>query len=201
MSLFPLFQIIYWLSLSSWFGGVLFIAVAAPVIFRTVREARPLLPTVLSVNLENQHADLLAGSIVGNLLALLSRLQPICAAGVLLGLIGQWALGDREGPGLLTQIILRSCLFGAAVVLVIYQWRVLWPRIEQYRAEYVDHADEPDVANPAKDQFDRLHHESVNVLMVVLALLLGLILFSGNVSSRSTFRPGDIPAAAGQSAK
>jgi hypothetical protein len=195
MSLFPLFQILYWLSLASWFGGVLFIAVAAPVIFRTVREAKPLLPTVLSVNLENQHADLLAGSIVGNLLALLSRIQPASGVGVLLGLVGQWTLGDREGPGLLAQVILRTCLFGAAMVMVIYQWRVLWPRIEQYRTEYIEHADEPDVANPAKDQFDRLHHESVNVLLIILALLLGLILFSGNITTRSTFRSSDIPAA------
>jgi hypothetical protein len=187
MSFFPLFQIIYWLSLSSWFGGVLFIAVAAPVIFRTVREAKPLLPTVLSVNLENQHADLLAGSIVGNLLALLSRVQPVCAAGVLLGLLGQWWLAEWRGPGLLAQIILRSTLFTAAVVLVLYQRLVLWPRIERYRADYVDHADEPDVANPAKDQFDRLHHESVTVLMIVLGLLLGMVLFSGNIMSQTTF--------------
>ena len=32
---FHIIQIIYWLSLSTWFGGVLFIAVAAPIVFRT----------------------------------------------------------------------------------------------------------------------------------------------------------------------
>jgi hypothetical protein len=68
-----LVQILYWLALSTWFGGVLFVALSAPVIFRTVREQNPLLPTVLSVNLEGQHGTLLAGSIVGNLLTMLLR--------------------------------------------------------------------------------------------------------------------------------
>ena len=36
--------------------------------FRTVRESNPLLPLVLSVNLDGQHGTLLAGSIVSNLL-------------------------------------------------------------------------------------------------------------------------------------
>src|SRR5204862_5746439 len=93
--LFPVVQIVYWLSLATWFGGVLFIAVAAPVIFRTIREQRPLLPTVLSVNLENQHADLLAGSVVANLLEILSRVELVCAGGVLVGLAGQWFLAGR----------------------------------------------------------------------------------------------------------
>src|SRR5260370_36766005 len=97
MQLFPIVQIVYWLSLSTWFGGVLFIAIAAPVIFRTVREQRPLLPTVLSVNLENQHADLLAGSIVANLLEGLTRVDLVCAGGVLLGLAVQWLRDGASG--------------------------------------------------------------------------------------------------------
>ena len=42
-------MILWWMALSTWFGGVLFVAVAAPIIFRTVRDNDPLLPTVLSV--------------------------------------------------------------------------------------------------------------------------------------------------------
>lgn len=185
MSVFPIVQIVYWLALATWFGGVLFIALAAPIIFRTVREQKPLLPTVLSVNLENQHADLLAGSIVGNLLAMLSRLQPICSVGVLIGLIGQWFFSNWYGAGLLTQIILRCCLFTAAVFMMVYQWRIIWPRINKYRNEYLDHADEPDVANAAKDQFDRYHQEGVTVLMILLSLLLGIVLFSGSIAAKT----------------
>src|SRR3954454_21167129 len=61
--LYQIVQIVYWLALATWFGGVLFVAISAPVILRTVRENNPILPHVLSVNLEGQHATLLAGSI------------------------------------------------------------------------------------------------------------------------------------------
>ena len=69
----------------------------------------------------------------------------------------------------------------AAVVLFVYDWRVVWPKTWHYRQEYIDHADEPDVANAAKDEFDRYHRESVTLLSVVLFLLLGMILFSANI--------------------
>ena len=39
----------------------------------------------------------------------------------------------------------------------------------------------PDVANPALDQFDRYNAESVTILQNILLLLLGIILFSGNI--------------------
>src|SRR3954466_11015576 len=94
--LFTLVQTVYWLALSTWFGGVLFVAVAAQVIFRTVRENDPLLPTVLSVNLEGQHGTLLAGSIVAHLLKLLVKVQLGCAAAVGLALAAQWVVISPE---------------------------------------------------------------------------------------------------------
>jgi hypothetical protein len=185
MTLFSIVQIIYWISLSTWFGGVLFVAMAAPIIFRVVREQKPLLPMVLSVNLENQHAELLAGTIVGNLLAMLGRVELVCAGGVLVGLIGQWTLTDHGPSGPLTPIIIRVSLFVAATAMVVYDWRIVWPRISKYHQEYVEHADEPEIANLAKENFDRYHRESVNVLSIVLLLLLGLVLFSGNITNVS----------------
>lgn len=178
--MFQVIQIIYWLGLSTWFGGVLLIAIAAPIIFHTIREADPTLPKVLSVNLEGQHATLLAGTIVGNILNVLSKLQLICAIAVTLTIIGQWFFVDRSGLNLVPPII-RSALCLAATFLVIYDWRVVWPRIQKYRQEYIDHADEPEIANPAKDQFDKYHHESVSILRNVLFMLLGIILFSGDI--------------------
>ncbi len=190
--MFQAIQIAYWLALSTWFGGVLFIAVAAPIIFRTVREADPTLPKVLSVNLESQHGTLLAGTIVGNLLAVLSTVQLICAAALLLAVLGQWFYIDRSGMNLLPPI-LRTALYVAAVALVVYDRWVVWPRVHKYRQEYIDHADEPDIANAAKEQFDRYHQESVAILRNVLFLLLGMILFSGSIQSAivvATYRFG-----------
>ena len=191
--LIHLVQILYWLALSTRFAGVLFVAVAAPIIFRTVREANPVLPGVLSVNLEGQHGTLLAGSIVGNLLGTLVRVEVVCAGVLLIAMIAQLFLMDLDGSNLLLAVV-RGALYVAAVVLAVYDWRAVWPKVWRYRQEYIDHADEPEVANPAKDQFDRYHGESVRILSFILALLLGIILFSGNIrlttATTFTFGPG-----------
>ena len=178
--MFELLQIIYWLALSTWFGSVLFIAVAAPVIMRSVRESNPVIPSILSVNLEGQHGTLLGGGIVGNIMTVLVRVQLACAAALLLALVGHWAELPRHGAGLVMQLV-RNALYVAAVGLLVYQWRALWPRMWRYRQEYIDHADDPDVANPALDQFDRLQHDNAIVLVMLLAALLGIILFSANI--------------------
>ncbi len=177
---FHLIQILYWLALATWFGGVLFVAVAAPIIFRTVRESNPVLPTVLSVNLEGQHGTLLSGSIVGTLLGTLVRIELLCAAVLGVAIAAQWFFVDRSVPNVVAPLV-RSALYLAALVLVLYDWRVVWPKVWKYRQEYIDHADEPEVANPAKDQFDRYHGESVRILSIRLAILLAIVLFSGNI--------------------
>jgi hypothetical protein len=178
---FDLVQIIYWLALSTWFGSVLFIAIAAPIIFRTVREANPVMTNVLSVNLEGQHSTLLAGSIVGQIINVLLRVQLGCGAALLFALLGQWIVLRPSGPNLLMPI-LRTALYLAAVALLIYDWRVVWPRMWKFRQEYIDHADEPDVANPALDQFNRYQGESTMILRNMLFVLLGMILFSANIN-------------------
>ena len=182
---FQIIQVLYWLALSTWFGGVLFIAVAAPIIFRTVRDSKPILPSVLSVNLEGQHGTLLAGTIVGNLLSTLVKVEMVCAGALLVALIGQWFYIEHAGFSL-TSEYMRTIMFVAAVVLVLYDYLSLWPKIWKHRQEYIDHADEPDVANPAKDAFDKIHQESVMILSGVLFLLLGIILFSGGIAPAVT---------------
>ncbi len=187
--LYQLVQIVYWLALATWFGGVLFVAMAAPVIFRTVRENNPLLPHVLSVNLEGQHGTLLAGSIVGDLLLRLWRVQLVCGGALLLSIVAQFFLIDLEA-GNRSAAALRAVLFVGAVGVAAYDGLVLWPRIARHRQEYIDHADEPEVANPAKERFDAAHRASVTLLMAILFLLLGMVLFSGNISPRDADLPG-----------
>ena len=181
--LFQLVQIVYWLALATWFGGVLFVAMAAPVIFRTVRENNPVLPHVLSVNLEGQHATLLAGAIVGSLLARLAWVQLICGGALLLAIIAHFFVANLGGANQVAAIIRTALLFAAGAVALYDGW-FLWPQNWRYRQEFIDHADEPEVANPVKDQFDRGQRRSVALLMAVLFLLLGVILFSGNITPR-----------------
>ena len=182
---FQLVQVLYWLALSTWFGGVLFIAVAAPIIFRTVRENNPVLPTVLSVNMEGQHGTLLAGTIVANLLGMLLRVELVCAAVMLVTIIAQWFMIDLQRSMLVS--ILRTAMYLAALGLVVYDWRAIWPRIGKHRQEYIDHADEPEIANAAKEKFDRYHHESVTLLSIKLFLLMGIVLFSAGISQGPVF--------------
>src|SRR5215217_1069043 len=181
--LFQLVQILYWLALSTWFGGVLFVAMAAPVIFRTVRENNPVLPHVLSVNLEGQHGTLLAGSIVGGLLARLAWVQLACGGALLLAIVAHFFLANLSGANQ-TAAVIRTALFFAAGAVPLSDGWLLWPQIWRHRQEFIEHADEPEVANPARDQFDGGQRRSVALLMAVLFLLLGVILFSGNITPR-----------------
>jgi hypothetical protein len=181
--LFQLVQIVYWLALATWFGGVLFVAMAVPAVFRTVGESNPVLPHVLSVNLEGQHGTLLAGSIIGAMVARLARVQLICGAALLLTLIAHFFLADLTGANR-TAAVIRMALFFAAAAISLYDAWVVWPQAWRHRQEFIDNADEPDVANPARDLFDRGQRRSAALLTAVLFLLLGMILFSGNISRR-----------------
>jgi len=185
---FALVQIVFWISLSTWFGGVLFVAMVAPIIFRTVKEQEPILPLVLAVNLEGQHGSLLAGTIVGNIISHLVKVELACAGGLLLALIAQWFTTDRGGDMWVVPL-LRCAMYLMVMGIVVYEWRGLWPRLRAQRQTYLDHADEPDVANPAKDEFDRLHRESVMLLSFRLALLLGIVLFSAAVRPKGITVP------------
>jgi hypothetical protein len=172
-------QIVYWLALSTWFGGALFIAVAWRIIFKTVHDAQPILPTVLSVNLEGQHGTLLAGTIVGNLLSAFQRIELICCALLAVALGGQAVLVNLHDAVTLTSVLVRGALLFTAAVVVLYDWRFVWPRLWRARLEFLDHADEPEKANPAKDEFDRYQRESATLMQILLFLLLGMVLFSG----------------------
>lgn len=185
MAFFQIVQIVYWLALATWFGGVLFIAIAAQSIFKTVRQANPILPEVLSVNLEGQHATLLAGSIVSNLLARLGRIEVVCGVALILTFIAQMFLIDLDGRNGIAAILRAALLVGAILLSAYHRW-IIWPKIQKDRDQYIEHADEPEIANPARERFDVQHRRGVAMLQGVLFLLLGMILFSANITPRSS---------------
>jgi hypothetical protein len=69
--------------------------------------------------------------------------------------------------------------------MMLYHTRAVWPRMMAKRQTFLDHADEPEIANAAKDEFDRYQRESVMLVMIQVALLLGMILFSAGISASS----------------
>ena len=179
---FQLVQIIFWLALSTWFGSVIFLALAAPIIFRTIREANPVLTDVLSVNLQGQHATLLAGTTVGNLLSRFAIIELGCAGAVFVMALAQFFTADLTGRNFLVAI-LRCLLCLIAGAIVAFDRVVLWPRIVRSRDEYIQHADEPEIANPARERFDAEQRRSMTLMMIRAALLLLLIMYSANVQS------------------
>src|SRR5580658_543415 len=142
--IFQLVQIFYWSALAIWFGGVLFVAIGGRVIFATVQQNKPYLTEVLSVNMEGQHGTLLAGTIVGSLMTYYIRVELLCAGTLLLTTLMQYFLVDLRDSAVLVDTLLRSLLLVAAVMALVYDWRVLWPKIWEYRQTFLDHADEPD---------------------------------------------------------
>lgn len=181
---FDIVQMVYWLCLAGWFGLVLFVAMATPVIFRTVQDADPTLPTVLSVNLDGQHGALLAMTIVANMLAKLVHVQLICAGGVLLAIIGQWFFLETGGPALVLGV-LRSALWLAAAALLLYGWLGVWPRGAKQRDNYVQNADDPEAAEKIRAQLVRTQRESDIIQLIMATLLSAMILFSATLH-----RPG-----------
>jgi hypothetical protein len=180
---FTLVQIIYWTALSTWFGVVLFIAIAPFIILKTVSENKPILPHVLSANLENQHGTLLGSLIVGDLANYFVRIELIAAGVMLLSIVGQWVMLAPTGQALIPPLV-RGALFLIAVALLLYKWRVTWPRMLSHRQEYIEHADEPEKANPALDELNKYQVESSRVLFILTGTLLLLILMSASIAPK-----------------
>ncbi len=183
---YQLVQLVYWLALSGLFGSVLFVLISAPVVFRTVRENNPILSHVLSVNLEGQHGTLLAGAVVTGMLQRLLRVELVCGGLLLLALVAQPFVIDLAAAGAGSAGV-RAGLFLAAVAVAFYDWQYVWPAVTRSRAEYVDHADEPDVANPALDRFNAAQRLNLNLTAAVATLLLGMVLFSVTINPRPSF--------------
>jgi hypothetical protein len=180
---FSLVQTFYWIALATWFGGLMFVVLAAPVVFSVVKESRPILPEVLSVNLENEHGNLLAGGIVGGVLRQLSTVFLFCAGALGVMLVVQWFVMGASNANRLGYVV-RCTLFVACLALSLYDRHVLWPKVWRHRQEYIDNADDPDTANAAKDDFDRYQRESLRVLVVTLVLLSLMIVFSAGITPR-----------------
>jgi len=194
--LFELLMVIYWLATATWFGAVLFLVIAPAVILRTVRENNPILPHVLSVNLQGQHGTLLAGSIVAGLCKYIRPLEMTCMIALAITLGVQWAQGANLGSSITLPLLFRTMLFLMAGAFFIYDWRFVWPQVMRYLNTYIENADDPEVANPALDQFDRYSAEGQSMLRNTLIALLGLLVFSATTMVRPISPTTDSPTTA-----
>jgi uncharacterized membrane protein YwzB len=173
-------QTAYWVALSTWFGSTLFVCLCAPAILREVREADPTLPRVLSVNLDAQHSALLGGNIVAALLRLLHIIGVVCASVLLAAFVLQFILLRPVGQARI-ESVLRAILFLGCVGVFLFDWLYISRKVAYYRSHYIEHADQPDIANASLDQFNGYSRASATLLMITVVMLLGVILFSGNL--------------------
>ena len=182
-------QIVYWLILATWLGSMVFLAAAAPVVFRTARELDVRVPRYSSANLIDQQGTIVGGAIVGSLLGRLAQIQIICDIAMLPLLLAQCFVADFSGPQQ-TATLLRLALWLMASGLLFYEWRWHYPRAWQLRETYLQHADEPEIANVAKEQFDHEHHRSEVIYQAGVFVLIGMVMFSANIMPRGKSERG-----------
>lgn len=181
--LYQAVQILYWLVLSSWFGSLMFLALAAPIVFRTVRKLEVRSGLYTDPSLQDDQTSIVAGDIVGSILARLAQLQMMCAVALLPLMILQLLLINLAGPNLIAAL-LRAVLWLILVVLLQYEWRSHYPRTWKLRQEFLNNADDPDVANPAREAFEREHRRSEQLFLVTICLLIGMVMLSANITPR-----------------
>jgi hypothetical protein len=182
----PLVDAMYWLTLSTWFAAALASAVVPPVILRVIREADPTLPRVLSVNLDRQHAVLLGGTVISEIVVLMFRIEAVCALVFLPVLAAEWFLTFRSLTYLVQPIIVTA-IYVAAVAFLLYGWRFVWPKAVQHRAKYIEVADDPDQANAELDLFNRYNQEVDRVVRNMVFVVMGLVLFSASIMRQPVF--------------
>ncbi|HEY0008631.1 MAG TPA: hypothetical protein VGB55_07900 [Tepidisphaeraceae bacterium] len=181
----PLIDALFWLTLASWFGSALVCAVAPPIILKAIHDADPTLPRVLSVNLDHQHSTLLAGTVVGEMLKIFFRVQLVCAAVLLPALAAKWFVTNLQGPAVVLPLMVTALYF-AGLAFVLFGLLSVLPKVIAHRDKYIANADDPDIANPELDHFDRHSASMSGVVRNVLFIVLGMIVFSSALAPRFT---------------
>jgi hypothetical protein len=150
------------LGLVIWIGGLLFFgAVVAPVAFGSVMPMFPDPATGIHI----------AGTIVRVSLMRLHDIGICCGVIlVLLCIVERLARMTRRSIG--PQLVLLAAMLG----LTAYSQFSIIPRMDTLRMQVGTALDNPAATNPAKVDFNRLHHLSTNLEGVVLLCGLGLII-------------------------
>ncbi len=178
--MFPLVQAIYWFGIAAWFGTAVAVLISINSIFRTIKEHDPTLPKVLSVNIDGDHATLLAIDLLVSLLKLLNLVAIFGGTLVMVGGVGQLFLAETGGPRRV-ELILRGMLLLCSVLLVIYGWRFTTPKLARGLKTYIDQADDPEARSKNRDQIIRCYRDAVVATGALACTLGGLILFSANI--------------------
>ena len=180
-----LVQIVYWLALSTWFGGVLFVALSAPVVFNTVRENNPILPTSSASTSRASTARCWPASIVGNLHR---AAQPGRAGVRRRRCCWRWSRSGRSfKPSAARPLVQadpahrrcsspRSCCWSITLAGAVAADHGGTGRSTSTTPT------SPTSPTPPRTSSTATSARAVTLLTILLALLLGMILFSAGIS-------------------
>lgn len=182
---YQLLTILYWLVLSIWVGSSVYVAYAAPVVFRVIRRRDIQLPDIQSSALRDDHGTLLAGEVVGALLGRVGQVHVICMVAMLPLLVLQCLY--TSGPGDWVSMGSKIALYATASFLILRDWRWRFPATLQARDAYIEQADDPETGAAAKAKFEAAHRAAERAYQVLLFVLLGLLLVSANPGPRSSW--------------
>lgn len=148
-------ETLHWTLLALWFGGlVVFSALVAPAAFRVLPSTE------------------LAGNLVGSVLTKLYILGTI--VGVLL-IVTANGLRSRGLFGAGRSVLLLLCLVVSLAANVYAQWGIA-PRVAELRRAVPAIGSAP-ATDPLKQEFDRMHQRSVQMMgLNILALLVAIAL-------------------------
>jgi len=183
--IYQLLTIVYWLVLSIWVGSTIYVACAAPVVFRVMRRREVRLPDLQSNALREEHGTLLAGEVVGALLGRVGQVHVICMVAALPLLVLQCLYVRGSGEWL--SMCVKIALYATASFMILRDWRKRFPATLEARAAYIENADDPEKGEQAKANFDAAHRSAERAYQVLLFVLLGLLLVSANPNPRNTW--------------
>jgi hypothetical protein len=149
-----LLRTLLYLALIVWLGAEIFFPIVAAVTFTTL--------------MPDTHA---AGTIVGNLLGTLHGTGLVCGV-ILLGLLALAPAWNIYKPRNVLAPMILVVLMMACTAFSRY---VIVPAMERDRVAAGGAIDTNDPANPNTSDFNRLHHRSEDVEMVIVLLGLGTV--------------------------
>jgi hypothetical protein len=176
-SLYWLIETSYWAALSVWLGLTLSTLLRMPGLFRTMSEQDPTLPGVLSVNLDAQHATLLALRLIEDDLWLITRLGMVCAGVLVIGTTAHMVL-TTETASMMIRSVIRAVAILAAVALALIVWFVAAPSSRSARLQYIAAADDTETALPARQRLETAHRRQVAAVFALAMALLAAVVFS-----------------------
>ena len=171
-------QLLYLLGVSAWFGGLLLLTLGLPAVFVAVRDADPTLGRFVNVELEGQHVGLLSARLHEALAEAFRPVAWLSAVSATLAVAGQWVgqvADDFAGDP--TRLTLRTLLLIVAGTLLLYDALRVAPRVRQARDSAEAAVRDTVKAELLSRDLEAARSERVTVSQIMLAALLGLIVF------------------------